>query len=161
MNYPTTTAKYFRDLWMMFIAAVSSCLAAALLSYYLQPGAKQPSSDTHIFVYIGGGMGVAISLGALILWKQLTTSASHSVSFSEKLLGFKTAYLILLSMLEGASLMNFVFYFIEGLSANFFMAAAILLVLGSRFPSRSVIINMLRLSNQEQIYLHKEDHILS
>lgn len=161
MNGRATTGKYFRELWILFIAVLSSCMAAALLSYYLQPGLKAPASEVHLLVYIGVGMGIAISLGALILWRQLTKNAAQSASFAEKLQGFRTAYLVLLSMLEGAVLMNFIFYYIEGHSANFFMAAGILLVMGSRFPSRSVIINMLGLSNQEQIYLHKEDHILS
>ena len=152
--------KYFRDLWIIFIAALSSCLGFALLSHYFQPRAVHPTEDVDIFILVGIFLGVTLCLGALILWRLLTRKAARTASLHGKLEGFKTSYLLLLLMLEGASILNFAFYIIEGLSANFFMAAGILFLLGSRFPSRTVITNMLRLSNQEQIYLHKEDHIL-
>lgn len=144
----------------LFHAAITfMCLGAALFTYWIP---KQINTADHhqIFVYIGVGIGFFVAILSLLIWKSNITKAAKQPTLTDKLMAYQSGSIIFFAMLEGAALLNFSLYYIDAQMANFYIGIAFLLVLAGRFPNKNTIGNLLGLSNQELIYLHKDDHIL-
>lgn len=159
MTVSRTIAQYMRQLRIVHAAITFMCLGAALLSYTM-PIDNGYADHNEQFVYVGAGIGIFIGIFSLFIWKNRITQAAGQATLTHKLLAYQSGSIIFFAMLEGAALLNFTLYYIDAQMANFYIGVAFLLVLVGRFPNKNTIGNLLSLSNQELIYLHKDDHIL-
>lgn len=101
-----------------------------------------------IVIYALMGLGIITSLIGGIFASTLQTKAKNQSELPEKLAEYRTAHIVFLGVMEGASILFLIAYMLSGYWWTQ-LFGAILAIMAIYFPSRSRIISNLELSNAE------------
>jgi len=155
MDNQRTVGANFKSLQTIHIALCAG-LALSLTAFRYVVKKEQTSAvDSQlIFDVIGVVTGFVCVLAARFLFFVRTKAALSVRTLKEKMDIFRAAFIVQMAVLEGAAMINAVFYFITKNDLHFFIALGILLLMAFRRPTR-VIAAMLLFNNTEdrqQVY---------
>lgn len=147
----------------MNIIHAALCIGCALVIFVMYNLVKQdenviPSANIIISV-----LGVAIAFINVMLSRFLffmrTRQGQTTNDFSQKINIFRAAFIIQMAMLEGAAIINIIFYFLTKDKLHFFIAIGVLLLMVMRRPTRSMAAITLFSSKDDNIQRIYDDSI--
>jgi hypothetical protein len=147
-----TSAGYLRLLTLLYAAMFASQVLFAGTCIFLQTSGEFPPQDpesTEILTYALVAVG-SIGLGmSFLLFSRMVNSASEKSTLSEKLRGYQTASIVRFALLEAPSMLGIVGFLMSGQYAFFIATVVVLMAFGLIFPTKSKIIENLRLTHEE------------
>jgi hypothetical protein len=155
MENQNTVGSEFKTITILHIALCAGVIIIlAIFRYLVKQETDAVVNKDIIFEAVGISVGFICVLAARFLFFTRVKAAETVVSLKEKISIFRTAFIIQMALLEGAAIINIIFYFLTKNDLHFFIALGILLLMIFRRPTR-VIAAMVLFNNMEdkqQIY---------
>ncbi len=155
MENKNTVGKQFKALNVLHIAlCLGVLLILSVIRYLVKQDINAVPTKSLIFEITGIAVGFICVLSARFLFFKNANAALSVVSLGEKINIFRKAFIIQMALLEGAAIINAVFYLLTKNDLHFFIGVGILLLMIFRRPTR-VIAAMVLFDNTEdkqQIY---------
>ncbi len=157
MSQPSTVGTKFKELNILHAALCIGLLVIIVVLRYLvkQDNAPAPAVEQFgIFRIIGVGLGFVNVLLSRFFFFKHTSPAMATNSLKEKFDHLRAAFILQMALLEGAGMINIIFYFLTKDDLHFFVALGILLLMIVRRPTRSLaaIVLFNDTQDKQQIY---------
>lgn len=137
MDNQNTVGTQFRALRIIHIALCVGVLLLLSVFRYLVKQESDVVPDKNLIVEIlGVAIGFVCVIAARFLFFVRTKAALSVVTLKEKINIFRGAFILQMALLEGAAILNLVFYFLTKNDLHFFIALGILLLMIFRRPTR-------------------------
>ncbi len=155
MENQQTVGTQFKTLSILHAALCGGVMLFLFLFRYLVKNDANAQPDNNIVMeIIGIAVGFVNVLLARFLFFSRTRQAMTTGSLAEKINIFRSAFILQMALLEGAALINAIFYFITKNDIHFFIGLGILLLMLFRRPSRTIAAMVLfnEMEDKQQIY---------
>ncbi|MFN8260092.1 MAG: hypothetical protein U0X41_04040 [Chitinophagales bacterium] len=137
MDNQNTVGTQFRALRIIHIALCVGVLLILSVFRYLVKQESDVVPDKNLIVEIlGVAIGFVCVIAARFLFFVRTKAGLSVVTLKEKINIFRGAFILQMALLEGAAILNLVFYFLTKNDLHFFIALGILLLMIFRRPTR-------------------------
>ena len=156
MEIKNTVGAQFKSMKLLHAALCVGVIIILTVMRYLvkQDSSTTPNSATNVLQIIGATIGFIGVLGSRMLFFLKTKTALSQPALVEKINIYRTGLIIQMAILEGASIINAIIYFITKNDIHFFIALGLLLFMIFGRPTR-MMAGMLLFNNKEdkqQIY---------
>lgn len=155
MEIQNTVGTQFKSMKILHGAlCVGVIIILAIMRFLVKEEATTPTLDISIFQIIGAAIGFVGVLGSRMLFFIKTKTALSQPALTDKINIYRTALIIQMAILEGAAILNAVFYFITKNDLHFFIALGLLLFMIFGRPTRLMASMLLfnSMENKQQIY---------
>lgn len=155
MENQQTVGTQFKTLSILHAALCGGVILVLFLFRYLvKNDANAQPIHNLVMEIVGIAVGFINVLLSRFLFFTRTRQAMATPSLKEKLNIFRSAFILQMALLEGAALINAIFYFITKNDIHFFIGLGILLLMLFRRPSRTIAAMVLfaELEDKQQIY---------
>ena len=155
MDNQNTVGQQFKILNIIHAALCAGVVVILVLFRYLVKKETSSPAENNIFFEIAGVVIAFLCLMSSRFLFFIRTKAALSVgSLKEKIDIFRGAFIVQMALLEGAAIINAMFYFIGKNDLNFFVALGVLLLMLFRRPTRVMAAMVLFNSNEDlqQVY---------
>ena len=137
MDNQNTVGTQFRALRIIHIAlCVGVLLILSVFRYLVKQESDVVPDKNLIFEILGVAIGFVCVIAARFLFFVRTKAGLSVVTLKEKINIFRGAFILQMALLEGAAILNLVFYFLTKNDLHFFIALGILLLMIFRRPTR-------------------------
>lgn len=147
----------------MNIIHAALCIGCALVIYVMYTLVNQDKNavpvENIIFTVIGVAIAFINVLLSRVLFFMRTRQAQTISDLGQKINIFRAAFIIQMALLEGAAIVNIIFYFITKNKNHFFIAIMVLLLMIVRRPTRSMAAITLFASKDDAIQRIYDDSI--
>lgn len=134
-----TLGDNFKQMNIIHAALCIGCALILFIMYTLVNQDKNAVPATNmIFTVLGVAIAFINVLLSRILFFMRTQQAQTISDFGQKINIFRAAFIIQMAMLEGAAIINAIFYFLTKDKLHFFIAIGVLLLMVMRRPTRSM-----------------------
>lgn len=149
MDNQNTVGSQFKN---MKIIHAALCLGVVIILAIMRYLVKQDTTgviiENQVYSIVGGAIGFAGVLGSRMLFFLKTRTALVTPSLKEKINIYRIALIMQMAILESASILNAVLYFITKNDLHFFIALGLLLFMVFGRPTR-MMAGMLLFNNME------------
>ena len=149
-----TQTGYIKALQIMFKALLAGplVLAAIAILLYSQKGLTSlvDKRTGNVFMYVAIIITISCVAMSYKLFSQKLEEAKQQSDLTEKLNGYRAAFITQLGLCEGPSLFAVICYFLTGNVALLVILAFALLNFGRIYPTKQKITQQLELDNQEE-----------
>lgn len=153
-----TLGDNFKQMNILHAALCIGCAIILFIMYTLVNQEKNAViTDNIIFSVIGIVIAFVNVLLSRVLFFMRTQPAQTINDFGQKINLFRAAFILQMALLEGAAIINVVFYFITKNKLHFFIAIGVLLLMIVRRPTRSMAAITLFSNRDENIRRIYED----
>lgn len=161
MENQNTVGAQFKAIKIIHIAMCLGVFIMLFLFRYLVKKDDNAIADKNIaFEIIGITIGFACILSARFLFFMRTQTALSVVTLKEKIDIFRGAFIVQMALLEGAALINAVFYFITKNDLHFFIGLGVLLLMIWRRPTRVIAAMVLFNDMQDRQQMYDDNKVL-
>lgn len=147
----------------MNIIHAALCIGCALIIFIMYTLVNQDKSavpsENIFFTVIGVVIAFVNVLLSRVLFFMRTQQGQTITDFGQKINIYRAAFIVQMAMLEGAAIINVVFYFITKNKLHFFIAIGVLLLMIMRRPTRSMAAITLFSAKDENIKRIYDDSI--
>jgi hypothetical protein len=151
-----TIGNYFRSLNILH-AALCGGVAVCIGVLRFVRSDNTPNGMAQILLIIGVSIAaVCLVVSRLLLFKTVTP-ARQQASLAHKLALFRSGFIIQMAMLEGAAIINMIFWFIGGNSYNLGIALGLLFLMIFRRPTRMLIQGLAFSANEDSRVVLNDD----
>ncbi|MBL7826610.1 MAG: hypothetical protein JNJ57_08275 [Saprospiraceae bacterium] len=141
---------YFRGLQILFFALLAGQVLLCGLMWFIIPiDRSSPEFTQDIWL---NGIGVfSLLLAGLSMWlgKKTTESARVQPNLLQKLVVYRSAKILSWALIEGATMVNVVFFYLSGRIEFMYLAACAIGFFATNIPRKDKLINELDLSSTE------------
>lgn len=155
MENQQTVGTQFRILSILHAALCGGVIIVLFLfRYMVKHDANAQPNNNLVMEIIGIAIGFISVLLSRFLFFMRTRQALTTTSLAGKIGIFRSAFIVQMALLEGAALINAVFYYITKNDIHFFIGLGILLLMLFRRPSRTIAAMVLfnEMEDKQQIY---------
>lgn len=156
MENQYTVSSSFKALNIIHFALCAGLILIIIIMRYLVKQNAEPAENPGKFVLeiIGIAIGAVNVIAARFLFFTRTKPALSTSSLKEKLDIFRGAHILQMALLEGAGIINIVFYLLTHNDIHFFIAVGIALMMLFRRPQRPIAAMVLftDMEDKQQIY---------
>ena len=143
-----TVGAYFKQLGILHAALCAGVAITIFTLKFLNPDLK-PGPNAEVFLVAGltiAALGLVLS--RVMLFKT-ATPARDQASLDHKLTLFRTGFITQMALLEGAAIVNAIFWYIGGHTFNLGAALGLMFLMIFRRPARNLV--------QQLVFSEKED----
>jgi hypothetical protein len=155
MATPNTVGSAFKGLNILHIVLCAGVfIILCIMRYFVKQNGQPAPEGNVIFEVLGVAIGFVCVMSARFLFFMRTKAALSVGSLSEKINIFRSAFIVQMALLEGAAILNAMFYLLTRNDIHFFIGIGILLLMIFRRPTRPIAAMVLFNSNEDlqQIY---------
>lgn len=146
-------SQYFRALQILFFALLAGQILVAATVYMVYEPATLENPDAKLYIDLFGVFALAMAGLAFFLNRKKLETARQQTDMKQKLADYRTACILKWALIEGATIMSVVLFFVTG-KTNFLGIASVLIVyFATQFPSRQRLVRELDLSVSERMML--------
>lgn len=155
-----TVGSQFKSMKILHAAlCIGVAIILAVIRYFVKKDTTSVVDNNQVFTIIGTVAGFAGVLVSRMLFFIKTRTALPKPLLRDKINIYKSALIIQMAMLEGASILNAVLYFVTKNDLHFFIALGLLLFMIFGRPTR-MMAGMLLFNNMENKQQINDDSIL-
>lgn len=156
MENQNTVGAFFKGLNIIHFALCAGLIIIAGVMRFLVKQNAEPTDESNklMFEIIGIAIGAINVIAARFLFFTNSKPALSVQSLGEKLNIFRSAHIVQMALLEGAGIINTIFYFLTKNDLHFFIAVGIILMMIWRRPSRPMAAMVLfsDTEDKQQVY---------
>ena len=156
MENQNTVGNFFKGLNIIHFALCAGLIMVAGVMRFLVKQNAEPADESNklVFEIIGIAIGAINVIVARLMFFTTTKPALSVSTLGEKLNIFRTAHIIQMALLEGAGIINAVFYFLTKNDLHFFIAVGIILMMIWRRPSRpmAALVLFSNMEDKQKVY---------
>lgn len=155
MESQNTVGAQFKTINILHIAlCLGLMLILAVFRYFIKQDISVLPEKNMVFEIVGIAIGFTGVMTARLLFFNRTKAALSVVSLKDKIDIFRNAFIIQMALLEGAAILNTIFYYLTRDDLHFFIALGILLLMIVRRPTRAIAAMVLfnNMEDKKQIY---------
>lgn len=150
---PNTPKLLYRVIKVMYNAILIGTLIYMILVFIaMQYSGQRIVTDKFIVQYMWSAvllLTIAVIPGTYYLFKKKMESIKESDALVQKLMFYRTPFILRLALLEACCIVDTTFYFITGNNYILYAAIIVLIVLLINFPTKNNVSNDLKLSSDE------------
>lgn len=143
-----TIGAYFKQLGILHAALCGGVAICIFAFKFMNPDLK-PGPNAEIFLVIGLTIAALCLVLSRVMLFRTATPAREQSSLAHKLAQFRTGFIMQMALLEGASIINAIFWFIGGHTFNLGAALGLMFLMIFRRPARNLV--------QQLVFSEKED----
>lgn len=144
-----TSQQYINKLQSLHIAMTLGAILLGIVCYFVLKPANGMAQGQSLFVMVGCSASIFFFLMFALLQKQKMEDARQQKLLKDKLISFQNSYMVILSMLLGPAMLNFMLYGLGGPAFNLVLGSIFTAFLSSRFISRERLSVWLKLNKIE------------
>lgn len=144
-----TSQQYISKLQSLHIAMSLGALLLGIVCYFVLKPANGMTQGQSLFVMVGCSASIFFFLMFALLQKQKIEETRQQKVLKDKLISFQNSYMVILSMILGPALLNFMLYGLGGPTFNLILGGIFTALLCSRYISRDRLIEWLKLNKKE------------
>lgn len=151
-----TIGNYFRSIGILHAAL---CISTAIIIFLLRFMGKDhvPSSNGQVFFIVGIVIAaINLIISRMMLFKTVTP-AQQAPNLDTKLTLFRSGFIIQMALLEGAAIINIIFWFMGGNTFNLGISLGLLFLMVFRRPTRSLVQGLVFNTNEDSRIVYNDE----
>lgn len=144
-----TYQQYIKRLQSVHISMILGAALLGIVSFFILKPTNGMTQGQSLFVMIGSSTSIFFLMLFALLQKQKIEISSQQKLIKDKLISFQNAYMMILSMLFGPAILNFMLYGLGGPSFNLILGIAFSSLLSTRYISEERLKIWLKFTDKE------------
>jgi|GEM_PF-2225981 len=161
MNRLKNFYEFYKTVNIVYFAIVGGLLLFMTTSYFLSVQQNFDINTNQNQIILGGSLAIILSFAAQYFFRISLKKIDTKADIKDKFSGYFNAFIIKLALLEGAAMVNIVFFYASANKIYLIFAGFILLLLLLAKANPDKISTELKLNSEEKAYINQPEKYFS